>query len=255
MIDLEGQVALVTGSSRGIGAACALRLAQAGADVVVNYVSSRSAAEEVAGRIVAMGRRAILVKADVSERDDVDQMAEQVAAAFGRIDILVSNAATGGFRPVVETTSRQFHAAMATNVEALIHLLRAFQGQLERRSGRAKVIALSSHGSRFALPMYGLVGMTKAALEGLVRQAALELGPRNVNVNALLSGLVDTDAVAMIPNREILFERRRSRELTGDRSLSVEDVADVALFLASPLADLVQGQTLVVDAGTAVTLG
>jgi enoyl-[acyl-carrier protein] reductase III len=103
--------------------------------------------------------------------------------------------------------------------------------------------------------MYGLVGMTKAALESLVRQAAMELGPHNVNVNALLSGLVDTDAVREIPGRETLFARRRERSLTGERELAVEDIADAALFLASPLSDMVQGQTLVVDAGTCVTLG
>lgn len=255
MIDLTGQVALVTGSSRGIGRACALRLAQAGADVVINYVSSRAAAEEVAGRVLAMGRRAAIVKADISEPDDVAEMAAYVGDTFGRLDVLISNAATGGFRPLLAMTSRQFHSAFSTNVEALLHLLRAVVPLFKRSGGRKKIIALSSHGSRYALPMYGLVGMTKAALESLVRQAAMELGPSNVNVNALLSGLVDTDAVREIPGRDRIFERRRERSLTGDRQLELDDVADVALFLASPLSDLVQGQTLVVDAGTSVTLG
>jgi enoyl-[acyl-carrier protein] reductase III len=255
MIDLTEQVALVTGSSRGIGRMCALRLAQAGADVVINYVSSRAAAEEVAGRIVAMGRRAAIVKADISEPDDVAAMAEYVQSTFGGLDVLVSNAATGGFRPLLAMTSRQFHAAFSTNVEALLHLLRVFFPLFRHRARRAKVIALSSHGSHFALPMYGLVGMTKAALECLVRQAAMELGPHNVNVNALLSGLVDTDAVREIPGRDQIFARRKERSLTGERQLSVEDVADVALFLASPMSDLIQGQTLIVDAGSSITLG
>jgi len=253
-MDLHGQVALVTGSSRGIGRACALRLAQAGADVVINYLSSRAAAEDAAAEIAALGRRVAVVKADISEADDIAALAEYVESFFGRLDVLVSNAATGGFRPLLAMTSRQFHAAFSTNVEALLHLLRVFFPLL-KRSRRGKVIALSSHGSRYALPMYGLVGMTKAALESLVRQAAFELGPHNVNVNALLSGLVDTDAVREIPGRELLFEKRRERALTGDRQLDVEDIADATLFLASAQSDLIQGQTLVVDAGTCITLG
>ncbi len=263
MIELTGHVALVTGASRGIGRACALRLAQAGADVVVNYVSRRGAAEEVAGRIAALGRRSVVVRADVSEREDVESMAGHVAEAFGRLDILGSNAATGGFRPLLANTSHQLAAAMATNVEALLHLLRAFLPLLRAAAAtgdahgprRPKVIALSSHGSRFALPQYGLVGITKAALESAVRQAALELGGDGINVNALLSGPVDTDAVRELPNREEVLARAAARGLTGGRRLSVEDVADVLLFLASPLADLVQGQTIVVDGGATVGLG
>src|SRR5437868_1459441 len=147
MIDLTGKVALVTGSSRGIGRACALRLAQAGADVVINYVSSRAAAEEVASAIAALGRRVAVVKADISEVDDVTAMAEYVESLFGQMDILISNAATGGFRSLLAMSSRQFHSAFSTNVEALLHLLRVFYPML-KRSERAKVIALSSHGSR-----------------------------------------------------------------------------------------------------------
>lgn len=275
MIDLTNHVALVTGSSRGIGRACALRLAQAGADVVVNYVSSKSAAEEVAGTILALGRKAIVVKADVSEPDDCKALAEYVGDVFGRLDILVSNAATGGFRPLIATTTRQFHAAFATNVEALMHLMRELYPLLKpgKRAGhgpseisetsapphpfarRAKIIAVSSHGSHYALPMYGLVGMTKAALESLVRHAAMEFGREGVNVNVLLSGLVDTDAVKDIPNHDLIFARRQERSLVNERQLTPDDVADVAVFLASPLADMIQGQTIIVDAGTAVTLG
>jgi enoyl-[acyl-carrier protein] reductase III len=263
VIDLTGHVALVTGSSRGIGRACALRLAQAGADVVVNYLSRRGAAEEVAGRVVALGRRTLVVRADVSEREDVEAMAAAVTESFGRLDVLVSNAATGGFRPLLATTSHQLAAAMATNVEALLHLLRAFLPLLRSAAAvagahgprRPKVVALSSHGARFALPHYGLVGMTKAALEAAVRQAALELGPEGINVNALVAGAVDTEALRDIPNRDEVLARGAARSLTGGRRLTVDDVADVLLLLASPLADLVQGQTVAVDGGVAVGLG
>src|SRR4029450_6310247 len=125
MIDLSGKVALVTGSSRGIGRACAVRLAEAGADVIVNYVTSRSAAEEVAREISNLGRRTALVKADVSEQDDVVSLMDFVRDTFGRLDILVSNAATGGFRALLATNPRHFEAAMNTNVRALLYLVQA----------------------------------------------------------------------------------------------------------------------------------
>src|SRR6266516_793909 len=158
MIDLSGRVALVTGSSRGIGRACAIRLAEAGADVIINYVTSHSAADEVARQVAALGRRTAIVKADVSEQSDIIAMVSFVRDAFGALDILVSNAATGGFRPLLATTARQFEAAMNTNVRALVFLVQAALPLLEQRQGRARVIAISSHGSHLALPMYGLIG-------------------------------------------------------------------------------------------------
>lgn len=252
MIDLTGRVALVTGSSRGIGRACALRLAEAGADVIINYVTSRSGAEEVAKDVLALGRRTAVVKADVSEQDDIISMIDFVKDSFGTLDILISNAATGGFRPLLGTTARHFEAAMNTNVRALMFLLQASLPLLERGEGRGKVIAISSHGSHLALPMYGLIGGTKAALESLIRHFALEIGRRGVNLNVVQAGLVETDSIRQIPNREQLFARWQAENLVDDRPLEVRDVADGVLFLASPLSDMVQGQTLVVDGGVSI---
>jgi enoyl-[acyl-carrier protein] reductase III len=107
MIDLTGRLALVTGAARGIGRSCALRLAEAGADVIVNYITSRAAADDVAQKIQAMGRRTAVVKADISEQDDILAMMDFVKESYGKLDILVSNAATGGFRPLLSTTARQ----------------------------------------------------------------------------------------------------------------------------------------------------
>ena len=255
MIDLTGRLALVTGAARGIGRACALRLAEAGADVIVNYVTSREAADEVAQKIQALGRRTAVVKADISEEDDIVSMMAFVKDSFGKLDILVSNAATGGFRPLMATTARQFEAAMNTNTRALLFLMQSALPLLRRKEGRAKVIAMTSHGSRFALPMYGLIGSTKAALESLARHLALELGGEGINVNLVQAGLVDTDSTRSVPGSKRLFELRRSRSLVGDRILEAGDVADVVLFLASPLSDLIQGQTIVVDGGAAIHIG
>jgi enoyl-[acyl-carrier protein] reductase III len=252
MIDLSGQLALVTGAARGIGRACALRLAEAGADVMVNYVSSRVAADEVAQKIQAMGRRTAVVKADISEVDDIVSMMDFAKKTFGRLDILVSNAATGGFRPLLATTARQFEAAMNTNARALLFLMQSALPLMRRKEGRAKVIALTSPGSKFAFPMYGLIGSTKAALESLARHLALEMGEEGVNVNLVQAGLVDTDSTRSVPGSERLFDMRRARSLVGNRILEARDVADVVLFLASPLSDLIQGQTIVVDGGAEI---
>ena len=252
MIDLSGKVALVTGSSRGIGRACALRLAEAGADVVVNYVTSSNEAEFVAEQIAAMGRNVACVRADVSHEDDVEEMLQFVSEKFGRLDILVHNAATGGFRPLSVTTQRHFDAAMHTNVMSLVHLLKAASPMLQQGSGRGKAVVLSSHGTHMALPMYGIIGGSKAALTALARHWALELGDNGVNVNVVEAGLVETDSTKRLPGAEQMFAGRESKTMTGERMLEASDVADAVLFLSSPLSDLVQGQTLIVDGGAAI---
>jgi enoyl-[acyl-carrier protein] reductase III len=253
MIDLTGKVALVTGASRGIGRACAVRLAEAGADVVVNFVTSQSAAHEVANQIGGLGRRSAVVKADVGESDDVAAMMEFIDERFGKLDILVSNAASGGFRPLVTSTVRNFETTMKTNVLAFILLVQQGLKLLKKAGGRAKVIAISSHGSHLALPMYGMIGGSKAALESLARHFALELGPQGINVNVVKAGLVDTDSSRKLPYAEEIFEAtRKFKSMTGDRMLTAQDVADAVLFLASPLSDMVQAETLSVDGGTGV---
>jgi enoyl-[acyl-carrier protein] reductase III len=253
MIDLTGKTALVTGASRGIGRAIALRLAEAGADVVINYLSARTAAMEVAEKAAALGRRAWVVKADVSEEDDVRSMIEFVGREAGRLDILVSNAASGGFRPLLQASARQFQATMGINVLALIYLVQAALPLLElsAKGGRAKVIAISSHGSHLALPMYGLIGASKAALESLVRHLTLEIGHRGINVNVVKAGLVATDSTRLLPEAEQRFASSKDKMMTGDRVLQAEDMADAVLFLASPLSDMVQGAILTVDGGAA----
>lgn len=255
MIDLSNKVALVTGSSRGMGRACALKLAQAGADVIVNYVTSRTAAMETAKEILDLGRRVHVIKADVSEQDDVKSMLEYVTREIGQLDIVVSNAATGGFRPLLAANQKHFENTFQTNVLALLYLVQEAMPLLERtagREGRAKVIALSSHGSDMALPWYGLIGSSKAALESMARHMTLEVGDRGVNVNIVKAGLVETDSTKRLPGAGEMFDHRKDKTMTGDRMLSVDDVANAVLFLASPLADLVQGETLTVDGGAAV---
>ncbi len=252
VIDLSGKVALVTGASRGIGRACAVRLAEAGADVIVNYVTSQTQAQEVAQEIQRLGRRAATVKADISEYEDVGAMIEFIHKKFERLDVLISNAASGGFRSLLDANARHFEATMNTNVRALLNLAQAALPLLKQTNGRSKIVALSSHGSWRALPAYGLIGASKAALESLVRHLAMELGPHGINVNTVLAGLVETDATRNIPNAEAMFEVVRQKRMVGERTLTAEDVADAVIFLASSRSDLIQGQTLVVDGGEGI---
>jgi enoyl-[acyl-carrier protein] reductase III len=249
MIDLSGKTALVTGSSRGIGSACAVCLAQAGANVAVNYVASRSEAEHTAGEIRSYGVQTAIVKADVGELEDVQAMIDFISKTFGRLDIVVSNAATGGFRSLTATTAQHFESAMRTNVQALMFLVQTALPLLESSTGRSKVISLSSAGSERALPMYGVIGSTKAALESLTRHFALELGNRGINFNIVRAGLVETDSFQMMPNRDRIREAARARSLVNCQLLTPDAVADAVLFLASPLSDHIQGQTITVDSG------
>jgi enoyl-[acyl-carrier protein] reductase III len=253
VIALPGTVALVTGSSRGIGRATALCLAGAGADVCISYLNSARNAREVVEEAQRMGRRAIAVKADLSEPEDVAEMCAVVDREFGRLDVLVSNAAGGGFRGALETTPAQFGYAMRLNVLATLLLAQHARPLLKRtRLARAKIVTLSSLGGTRAIPRYGLIGSTKGALESLTRHLALELGPEGVNVNCVCAGVVDTGALGSLPEREAVLEARRQRSLTGNVNPTPEDVAGVILFMASPLADRIQGQTIVVDAGGSI---
>ncbi|MBI4820901.1 MAG: SDR family oxidoreductase [Deltaproteobacteria bacterium] len=255
MIDLSNHVALVTGGSRGIGRATALALARAGADVAITYLNAPADAEDVGGEIMDLGQKALLLKADFSEEEDARNAIRAVEEAFGGLDILVSNAAGGGFRPLMEVDAENFAYAMAVNARAFMFLMQEAAPLLTRREGRpkrSKVTTLSSFGAVRALPMYGAIGATKAALESMTRHFALELGPRGVNVNCVRAGIVDTGALRSLAAVEAVLEERKKKILAESRNVSPEDVANAVLFLSSPLSDMIQGETLVVDGGASL---
>lgn len=257
MIDLRGKRALVTGASRGIGRACALRLAQCGADVAVNFLTSQGPSTEVVRQIQALGRRSIAVRADVSEPEDVLAMVDVVTERFGGLDIVVSNVATGGFRGASELTPAALEATLRTNAGAVVWLAQAAAESLaasakDGKPGHGKLVAISSHGSMWAVPSYAAIGASKAALESLIRHLALEYGPRGINFNCVLPGIVATDAVLSMPDVDNLMKAAQDRMMIGERRLGTDDVADVVAFLASPMSDLIQGQTIVVDGGVSI---
>lgn len=252
MFDLNGKVALVSGASRGIGRASAEALAACGASVIVNFLNSAEGAKDVVNAIQNCGGQAIAVRADVSERDDVQAMMDVIHEHFGKLDIIVSNAAAGGFRPLTQATPASFDSIMRMNAAPLLWLTQAALPLFQASGGISRVIAISSHGSIRGIANYGLIGTSKAALESLVRHLAFELGRSGVNVNAIMPGIVATDAIRTLPGAEGMLKSVQEQILVRDRMLTPADVAGAVLFLASRFSDLIQGQVLVVDGGISI---
>jgi enoyl-[acyl-carrier protein] reductase III len=226
-----------------------VRLAEAGCDVAINYLRNRAPAEATAAQVAAHGRRALLVKGNVADVDGHDAIFEAVAKAFGGLDVLVSNAASGVIKPVMELTPKHWHWTMDINATALLPLAQHAVRLMSPKGG--SVVAVSSLGATRAIPNYAAVGASKAALESLVRHLAVELAPRGVRVNAVSAGVVDTDALKHFPNREEMLSHSARRTPAG-RLVEPSDVADAVLFLVSPLARMVVGHTMVVDGGYSV---
>ncbi|TWT49655.1 Enoyl-[acyl-carrier-protein] reductase [NADPH] FabL [Rubripirellula amarantea] len=250
--DLQGRTALVTGASRGIGRAIALELARQGARVAVNFLNSQSAAVEVARAIDQMGADVMLVKADISSADDIAAMVAEVEHQFGALDTIVSNAAAGGFRDLADLTPVNFEATIRNNSAPVIWLAQAAAKALKSANHHGKMVAVSSHGSRWAVPHYGAIGASKAALESLMRHLALEHGDDGVNFNCVLPGIIATDAIASMPGADALVDAATDRMMVGKRKLCEQDVAEVVAFLCSDASDLIQGQTLIVDGGVSI---
>ncbi len=246
---LAGKVALVTGASRGIGRAIAQKLASAGCDVAINYYNSAEEAETLCAEIRSMGRRACALQASVGIPDSIDDMFAELGKHFDRLDILVSNAASGVLKPALEMTLKHWRWCLETNALAL-NLLAQRAVPLMRAG--ASIIAMSSLGASRAMPDYGFIGASKAALESLVRTLAQELGPRRIRVNAVSAGVVDTDALRYFPNREELLANFARRTPAGP-VLTPQDVAGAVYLLCLPEAAMITGHTLVVDGGFCIS--
>ena len=235
MTALQGQVALVTGAARGIGRAIARKLAAAGADVAVNYYNSHDEAEALCAELRALGRRAHAIQGSVGVPDSVDEMFAAFREHFDRVDIVVSNAASGVLKPVMEMGLKHWRWCMETNALAL-DLLAQRAVPMMRDGGR--IVAMSSLGAQRAMPAYGFIGASKAALEALVRALAQELGPRGIRVNTVSAGVVDTDALTHFPNRDELLANFAQRTPAGP-VLRPEDVANAVYLLCLPEAAMI----------------
>jgi enoyl-[acyl-carrier protein] reductase III len=245
MAVFAGKSVLVTGGSRGIGRGIALRFAELGAaKVAISYLRNDTAAEETAAEIRERGAEAQLLRGNVGDPAKAAAFAEEV----GAIDVLVSNAATGVIRPALELDEKHWDWTMNANARAFLTLARHIAPQMPPGSS---IVAISSLGSQRVLSNYVLVGTSKAALEALVRYLAVELSARDIRVNAVSAGLVETGALDYFPDREAMLSWYAQRTPAG-RLVEPYDVAEVVCFLASPGAGMIRGQTVVVDGGYSV---
>jgi enoyl-[acyl-carrier protein] reductase III len=246
---LANKIALVTGASRGIGRAIALKLARAGCDVALVYHTSQEEAETLCSTVGAMGRTALAIQADVGDPESIAEAFTIFRQKFDHLDIVVSNAAIGVLRPALELTLKHWRRCMETNALAL-NLLAQLAVPLMREGGR--IIGLSSLGASRAIPHYAFIGASKAALESVARSLAQELGPRGIRVNTVSAGVVDTDALKYFPNREALLAEYARRTPAGP-TLAPEDVANAVYLLCLPEAAMITGHTLVVDGGFCIS--
>ncbi|HZI82466.1 MAG TPA: enoyl-[acyl-carrier-protein] reductase FabL [Casimicrobiaceae bacterium] len=246
---LAGKVALVTGASRGIGRAIARKLASSGCDVAVNYYNSAEEAEALCAEIRGWGGRACALQASVGIPESVDDMFAELRKSFDHLDIVVSNAASGVLKPAMEMTLKHWRWCLETNALALDLLA---QRAVPMMPPGGRILAMSSLGASRAMPNYGFIGASKAALESLVRTLAQELGSRQIRVNAVSAGVVDTDALRYFPNRDELLANFAHRSPAGP-VLTPEDVAGAVYLLCLPEAAMITGHTLVVDGGFAIS--
>jgi enoyl-[acyl-carrier protein] reductase III len=240
-MSFDGQSVFVTGGSRGIGRAIALRFAELGATrVAIGYLRNDRAAETVAEELRGAGTEPLLVRGNVSSERVLEE-----AAGLGPFDAVIHNAATGVIRPALETEDKHWDWTLNANARALLALARGLAPDMKAGSS---FVGISSLGSIRVLENYVLVGVSKAALEAVVRYLAVELAPRGIRVNAVSAGVVETGALDHFPNREQMISDSLARTPAG-RLVEPSDVAEAVCFLCSPAAEMVRGQTLIVDGG------
>jgi enoyl-[acyl-carrier protein] reductase III len=241
MSSVEGRTALVTGGTRGIGKAIALRLASEGVSrIALGYLRNDAAAEQAADEVRTAGAEPMLVRGNVASDRVIGEF-----ASHGPYAVVVHNAATGVIKPALETEDKHWDWTLNANARSLLSLARACAPDME--SGSA-IVAISSLGSHRVLENYVLVGTSKAALESVVRYLAVELAPRGIRVNAVSAGVVETEALDHFPNREQMLRAAHTRTPAG-RLVEPNDVAAAVAYLCSPDATMVRGHTLIVDGG------
>jgi len=249
MSELKGKSALVTGGTRGIGKAVALALAEMGADIAINFFRSRDAAKTAVAEIEKKGVKGIALRANMGNPEQIPGMFQEIKSTFGKLDILVSNAALGHFGNVLDVNDKMWDVAIATNAKALLF---CSQEATKLMPNGGKIVALTSLGSHRYIPGYAAVGVSKAAIETLVRYLAYELASKKINVNGVSGGFIDTDSLKIFPSYDEII-RESTRRTPFARVGTPEEIANVVAFLCTNRASWVTGQIIIVDGG--YTLG
>lgn len=245
MNELSGKVALVTGGTKGIGKAISLKLAELGADVVVTFLRSRNASDAIIDQLKSLGTNPHSIRINMGAQDKLPKIFQEIKEKYGRLDILVSNAALGIYTSALEINDKAWQLSMNTNAEAFLQTVKMGQ---ELMPNGSKIVALSSLGSMRYIDGYAAIGASKAAIETLTRYFAFELAPRHINVNTVSGGFIDTDALKGFPSYDKMVEeviRRTPFRRVGN----VDDIADVVVFLCTKKASWITGQVIVVDGG------
>jgi 3-oxoacyl-[acyl-carrier protein] reductase len=246
---LAGKVAIVTGASKGIGAAIAKQLAEEGAAVVVNYASSKAGADRVVAEITGNGGRAVAVQADVASPEDIRRLFAEAKKAFGRLDVLVNNAGIYEFAPLDEVTPEHFHKMFDLNVLGLILASREAARYFGPDGG--SIVNVSSVVATSAPPMASVYSATKAAVDAVTRSLAKELGPRKIRVNSINPGMVETEGTtsAGITTGESDLRKQFEAQTPLGRIGRPDDIAPAAVFLASSDSGWITGETLYTAGG------
>lgn len=256
MRPLAGRVAVITGGTRGIGRGIALHLAREGADCVVTFRKNEAAAAQTVRALEAFGGRARAERLDLAEPEQVGPVFERIASAFGRVDVLVANAAATAFRPALEQKPHNVRRTFAISVDSLVAMVQAAVPLMKGRPGR--IVLISGVDSFQAMGGHSVLGAAKAAAESLVRGLALELGPLGITVNAVTPGFVKTDSSTYYVTQGLGldYERATERLLAATpvrRHGTPEDVAALVGYLVSESASFLTGQCIVIDGGLTIT--
>jgi len=244
---LAGKVAVVTGASKGIGAAIAKHLAAEGAAVVVNYASSKEGADRVVAEIVGEGGKAVAVQANVAKKAEIDRLFAEAKKAFGQLDILVNNAGIYEFEPLERITEEHFHKQFNLNVLGL--LLTTQEAVKHFGSSGGSIINISSSVSTLTPPNTSVYSATKGAVDAVTKSLAKELGPRKIRVNAINPGMVETEGVHAAGFAESDFRKQLESQTPLGRIGQTQDIAPAAVFLASSDASWLTGETVVIAGG------
>jgi len=246
MSKLAGKVAIVTGASKGIGASIAKGLAAEGAAVVVNYSSSKEGADRVVAEITGKGGRAIAVQADVANAADIQRLFAETKKTFGRLDVLVNNAGVYEFAPLEQITEEQFHRQFNTNV---LGLLLATREAAKYFNGGGNVINIGSTASRITPPTSVIYTATKGAVDAVTAVLSKELGPKNIRVNSINPGMVETEGVHALGLIGSDLQKQFESQTPLRRIAQPDDVAPIAVFLASSDSGWLTGETLLASGG------